>query len=967
MVREQWEFWETTFSNVARLDKIPKDPLTDKEYTYSVTNTKQEYEIACLYEWDDVAKNTTISQAQAWDKTANARVTWNYNWKIAKVFHSWQTYILAVPTIISWWWTTVEEIMSNGSFVYTWYKNLPMSYSWSSYNNLWETWWLGLVNSWSYIAYSWSLSDLKWTDPTHRLQMLEWLKQAYSWTLILDNASINEILSITDFTTTNEQAVNIAWVFVNNTLWGSIATTSNTTNTPETPPVLLLHADWDASDSNHIYTTHWNPQILSNWWQFDWAMSFDWVDDYITIADSDDFDFWGWDFTIDSWVYLKEKPSNKVYQFAMKHNWTVWWYAYIDLTPVTWVGLTIASETTQINEWAGALSNWEFNKWYHIAISVKNGIAYIYKNGILVWQGSLPVPTDVTNDLFIWRHSTNNTLHFFNGYIDEFRITKWQARYDFDMWFNAVTYTGNWTTQSVTWVWFQPDLVWYKQRDTVKSNYWVDSSRGAYNLLNSNDIIPEITIAQDSETFKSFDFNWFTLWTSASGNQSWWSYVSWNWKEWAQYGFDIVEYTGDWVSWKAIPHNLWVEPSVVIVKKIHNNWADIDRYWAVYNKNLWNDKHLMLNESNSSTTNANLWDSKTPDQNNFYVWGTPSWYQEVNYSWDDYIAYVFAEKTWFSKFGSYIGNGSTDGPEIDLWFKPAFVIVKKVSDTGSWNIFDNARNTSDTIDKRLFANLSDAEYSWTNLVTFLSNWFKLISTASDFNSSWWEYIYMAFANGIAETFTPATSAYTTDINTKLLLHFDWDGSPSKHDLTFNWWVKVDASEWKFNWSYSFDWVDDYVSIPDSDDFAFWSEDFTIDMWVKNNTSEHMPLLMQYIDDNNRIWLLENHLWWWVYAPNFSFTKDWTNEINLIWSESLWNWWQHVAVVRNNDNITLYKNGISIASDIYSGGIDNLATDLNIWKYTSGFDYWATWNIDELRISQWTARWTENFTPDTSPY
>jgi hypothetical protein len=40
------------------------------------------------------------------------------------------------------------------------------------------------------------------------------------------------------------------------------------------------------------------------------------------------------------------------------------------------------------------------------------------------------------------------------------------------------------------------------------------------------------------------------------------------------------------------------------------------------------------------------------------------------------IAYCFAEKKGFSKFGSYTGNGSTDGPFVYTGFKPAFVILK---------------------------------------------------------------------------------------------------------------------------------------------------------------------------------------------------------------------------------------------------------------------------------------------------
>ncbi len=245
MIWQQWDFWETTFNNISRLDKIPVDPLTEKKYIYSVINTKQEYEIAWFFERDNISMNNEIIfQANAWDKIATVRVTWNYNWKIVKAYISWDVYVLAVPTIISWWPFTLEEIMTNQSFVYTWYNNLPFSYSWSQYNNLWEVWWLALVNTGSYLVFSWSLEDLKWTDSQYRLEMLEWLKTAYSWTLITDNSAINDILEISDFSESNQKAVDLAWVFVNNTLWGSVSTSSSSSSSTSTSTSSSSSSSW---------------------------------------------------------------------------------------------------------------------------------------------------------------------------------------------------------------------------------------------------------------------------------------------------------------------------------------------------------------------------------------------------------------------------------------------------------------------------------------------------------------------------------------------------------------------------------------------------------------------------------------------------------------------------------------------------------------------------------------------------
>ncbi|MFK7779740.1 MAG: hypothetical protein QM490_01210, partial [Candidatus Gracilibacteria bacterium] len=220
-----------TFTNVFRLDKIPLDPLTDKEYTYSLVNTGQEYEIAGMMEGDDIVLYNQLStQSNAGDRIASTKVTGNYNGKIAKVFTTGQTYVLAVPTIISGSGITIEDIMANQTFVYTGYNNLPFSYNGSLYNTLGEVGGLPLVDPSSYVVYSGSIENLTGTDPQYRLDMLEALQIAYSGTLITDNSVINEILAITDFTDTNTDAVNLASILINTTLGGSIVVASTSSS-----------------------------------------------------------------------------------------------------------------------------------------------------------------------------------------------------------------------------------------------------------------------------------------------------------------------------------------------------------------------------------------------------------------------------------------------------------------------------------------------------------------------------------------------------------------------------------------------------------------------------------------------------------------------------------------------------------------------------------------------------------------
>jgi hypothetical protein len=135
---------------------------------------------------------------------------------------------------------------------------------------------------------------------------------------------------------------------------------------------------------------------------------------------------------------------------------------------------------------------------------------------------------------------------------------------------------------------------------------------------------------------------------------------------------------------------------------------------------------------------------------------------DINGSSDTFIAYCFAEKTGYSKFGSYTGNGSTNGTFVYLGFKPAFVVLKRYSteDTGSWYIYDNKRDSYNTMTKNVFPNLNNAENDdANNNLDFLSNGFKIRTSSGARNSSGHGYIYMAFAEEplVASNGDPATA------------------------------------------------------------------------------------------------------------------------------------------------------------------------------------------------------------------
>tara|TARA_R100001591_G_C4279938_1_gene164807 strand:+ start:139 stop:702 length:564 start_codon:yes stop_codon:yes gene_type:complete len=160
--------------------------------------------------------------------------------------------------------------------------------------------------------------------------------------------------------------------------------------------------------------------------------------------------------------------------------------------------------------------------------------------------------------------------------------------------------------------------------------------------------------------------------------------------------------------------------------------------WGVYHASLGFGKYLRL-DSNAAEASANLVTATSST--------TFSTYQDHHSTGNELIAYCFAEKTGYSRFGSYIGNGNADGPMSFLGFKPAFVMIKRsIGGTDSWFINDAARSTFNPSTKYMRPNESSAEGTSTaHKIDLLSNGFKVRSTDTAYNTSGHTYTYYAFA------------------------------------------------------------------------------------------------------------------------------------------------------------------------------------------------------------------------------
>jgi hypothetical protein len=165
--------------------------------------------------------------------------------------------------------------------------------------------------------------------------------------------------------------------------------------------------------------------------------------------------------------------------------------------------------------------------------------------------------------------------------------------------------------------------------------------------------------------------------------------------------------------------------------------------WGVYHASLPSAAYYLILNSTAAQdgTGGTIWNSTAPSSTVLTL-GT-STYSNANTS--TYVAYCFAEVAGYSKFGSYTGNGSADGPFVYLGFRPRFLLLKVSSTTGDWVIYDTSRNTYNVMDLYLYPDSSAAEGgSGTPRVDVLSNGFKLRNSGQD-NTSGATYIYAAFA------------------------------------------------------------------------------------------------------------------------------------------------------------------------------------------------------------------------------
>lgn len=296
-----------------------------------------------------------------------------------------------------------------------------------------------------------------------------------------------------------------------------------------------------------------------------------------------------------------------------------------------------------------------------------------------------------------------------------------------------------------------PDLVWTKSRSFVNNHHIFDSVRGPALSLKSN-----TTGAEDvrSTTLQSFNSNGFSLGSGADVNQAGSTFVAWCWNAGSrtignqdgtitstvranpENGFSISSYRSPATGSYTFGHGLSATPAFFMLKErgAASNWIVWHKFYGSST-----NQGLYLNSGTASFVAGSTW---LTGINSTTIGITQG---QVTSNSHDHVVYSFAEVEGYSKFGSYVGNGSADGPFVYTGFRPRWIMWKSLAGSDGWYIVDTSRSPYNQTINALRANSSNTE-SGESVGDFLSNGFKIrIGANGNFNASGTTYVYVAFA------------------------------------------------------------------------------------------------------------------------------------------------------------------------------------------------------------------------------
>ena len=408
----QWTFWENVVINLSRnITEIPKDPLMDKEYTYSVEWLKNSYQILTLLEWDDTTLNISW-KANAWNLIVTPKLDGTYNGIFAKT----QNFIVPTPSIITaedttWGLVLTQDVLE--SMVTHRWNNIP-----EIGNVVYNTW---ALNDLTLSVWEWSIN--KSSSESDKVALIEAIKTTYSWSILASNGEINEVLSA-------------SWT-------GQIVAILNT--------VVLEQPELNSSSSTSSSSEETNPPVNGSCWT---DQSQDLVATPTNLCNAGTptsvTDGWIWStYTWDcTWLFewtTANCSANHIAEVTFADCSTSWeiltatsfydWCDTWDIIVCSWAGAWYTVSACNVwttTSWLAAASYWELFQWWNNAWMKSSWTSWTQVDAS--WYGPWNYYNDAT---FITPGSTENS---------------WTSVYNADLWWHTTN-----TDEARQW----PCATWY--------------------------------------------------------------------------------------------------------------------------------------------------------------------------------------------------------------------------------------------------------------------------------------------------------------------------------------------------------------------------------------------------------------------------------------------------------------------------------------------------------------------------
>ena len=307
--------------------------------------------------------------------------------------------------------------------------------------------------------------------------------------------------------------------------------------------------------------------------------------------------------------------------------------------------------------------------------------------------------------------------------------------------FRSQIYSGNGTAagdRQFISLNFTPSMTWVRGRNATNSTTVSDIFRNAAGLLLTDDTNGETNPATTGLE-QTAGLNGFTIvrQTTNARNNSGTNYVSYNWLQSPQYGFDIIQYTGDGTLDRPIQHRLGKTPEFIIVKRF-----DGAQSWRVWHRGFSSASHFTSFGTTAESNTNSPWGTGLKNESIFTVSASAN---SANTNGFRYVAYVFASIPGYSDFGTYIGNGVADGAFANLNFRPSMVFAKDRGAASLWGVWDIARGGSFNPFNQTFALGATTVEDTINTVDFLSNGIKLRVAGAPLNTASGVFVYCAWS------------------------------------------------------------------------------------------------------------------------------------------------------------------------------------------------------------------------------